>query len=153
MIFKSDKVQILQTLELVSLIVMISLTVKTLLLIAFAYKNYNPQEDKWPNWWMEYPMVSILSPCYNEGVTLTNCIEGFLNQTYPNLEVIIINDGSTDNTKEIGEQLASKYPNMVRFLDKKNGGKAVALNYGIKYARGEILICIDADSVFQNDTV
>ncbi len=145
--------QILPAIELIAVVFMGILTLKTLILVGFSYKSYTATQEDDKDKEFFYPLVSILSPCYNEGITLANCIKGFVNQTYQHMEVIIINDGSTDNTKEVAEKLAKEYPTMVRFLDKKNGGKATALNYGVQHARGEIVICIDADSIFQNDTV
>lgn len=98
------------------------------------------------------PVVSVIVPAYNEGLVLNNCIKSLLNQTYKNLEILIVDDGGTDNTKEIGESLSKKYKK-VSFLAKENGGKATALNYGISFSRGEIIVCIDADSIFAKDTV
>jgi peptidoglycan-N-acetylglucosamine deacetylase len=132
---------------------MLILTIKTMILLWFASKSYNLQKDKGEESSFHYPLVSILSPCYNEAATLANCIKGFANQTYPCLEVIIINDGSTDNTREVAQQLVAQYPTMVRLLDKENSGKAQSLNYGIHHAVGDIMICVDADSIFQKDTV
>ncbi len=99
------------------------------------------------------PFVSVLSPCYNEEKTLRNAVIGLVDQSYSNMEVIIIDDGSKDNTKEVGEALAKEYPNLVRFYRKKNGGKANALNYGLSKARGSIIVSMDADAIFERDTV
>ena len=107
--------QVLQIIELISLLFMAMLTAKTLVLIWFASKSYRSQQKKNLGRELVYPLVSILSPCYNEGITLRNCINGLVTQSYSNLEIIIINDGSTDNTKQIGEQLANEYPTKVKF--------------------------------------
>jgi peptidoglycan-N-acetylglucosamine deacetylase len=98
------------------------------------------------------PKTSILVPCYNEEKTLGNCIESLLSQNYPDYEIVIINDGSTDNTDKVAKGYALKNQK-VRYLEKENGGKAKALNHGIKHAKGEIIISIDADSVFLPNTV
>jgi peptidoglycan-N-acetylglucosamine deacetylase len=99
------------------------------------------------------PLVSILVPCYNEGKVLDNCVKSLIEQDYPNFEIIIINDGSTDDSLEVARRLAKKHRPIIHVSDKKNGGKASALNRGIERARGEIVVCIDADSMFLKDTV
>lgn len=98
------------------------------------------------------PLVSIIVPCYNEGVTLENCITSLMAQDYKNIEIVIVDDGSTDNTKSVGGKI-SRREKKVRFFSKKNGGKASALNYGISRSTGSVVISIDADSMFLNTTV
>lgn len=98
------------------------------------------------------PSVSILVPAYNEELVLENCVESLLHIDYPDFEIVIIDDGSSDNTKEIGQKLAKKYPN-VAFYSKQNGGKANALNFGIEQSKNEIVVCIDADSIFKHDAI
>lgn len=98
------------------------------------------------------PLVSIIVPSYNEGPTLLNCINSLLAQSYKHAEIIIVNDGSTDNTLQVADRLARRYRN-IRVIDKPNGGKASALNAGIAVAYGPIVVCIDADSMFLADTV
>jgi peptidoglycan-N-acetylglucosamine deacetylase len=100
-----------------------------------------------------HPLVTVMSPCYNEGPTLKNAIESLMKQTYENIEIIIVDDGSKDNTKQVGEAMAKKYPKKVRFFSKPNGGKASALNLAIAKAKGEILLSMDADAVFAPDTI
>jgi poly-beta-1,6 N-acetyl-D-glucosamine synthase len=99
------------------------------------------------------PLVSIIVPSYNEGMTLANCIDSLARQTYPDCEVIIVNDGSTDDTLSVARQMTRRHSPLIRVIDKKNGGKATALNSGIARANGEIIICVDADSIFMEDTV
>ena len=129
------------------------LTLKTMVLVTFSYKSYRKTPEKPKSAKQDQPFVSILSPCYNEGPTLVNCIVGLVNQSYKNMEVLIINDGSTDDTKAVAEKLALQYPRVVRLLNIPNGGKAKALNYGLKHAKGEIVVCIDGDTIFREDTV
>jgi peptidoglycan-N-acetylglucosamine deacetylase len=97
--------------------------------------------------------VTAIIPCYNEGLTLENAAKSMMASSYKNLEVIVVSDGSTDDTNKIGRRLAAQYGPRLVFLEKPNGGKASALNLGIKHASGEIIICMDADSVFAKDTV
>lgn len=97
-------------------------------------------------------MVSIIVPCHNEEMTLENSIRGLLRQTYPNYEIIIVSDGSTDKTLSIARRLKRDHPN-IRVYSKKQAGKALALNYGITRAKGAIVVSMDADSIFLRDTV
>lgn len=138
--------------QAVAIAVLAFLTLKTLTLVLFAYKSYDRQSKKKGKNDAYRPLVSILAPCYNEGLTLTNCIKGLVDQTYENIEILIINDGSTDNTQKVAEGLALQYPK-IRVMSKKNGGKASALNYGLEYALGEIVVCIDGDTIFKRDAV
>lgn len=101
----------------------------------------------------EQPMlVSIIVPSYNEEATLENSVKGLLAQTYHHCEIVIVNDGSTDNTLKIARAIARKN-RKVRVFNRKNAGKAAALNYGIKKAWGSIIVCMDADSIFRIDTI
>ena len=99
------------------------------------------------------PFVSIIIPCFNEELTIKNCVNSLIRQSYTYFEIIIVDDGSSDNTKELGKELANKYPKKVFFYSKSNGGKASALNYGIMRASGEIVVSMDADSIFLRDTL
>jgi poly-beta-1,6 N-acetyl-D-glucosamine synthase len=99
------------------------------------------------------PFVSVIVPAYNEGLTLGNCITSLSHQTYKNYEIIIVNDGSTDDTLSVARRLARIHKPLVKVVNKRNGGKASALNRGVAKAQGEIVICIDADSMFLKDTV
>lgn len=99
------------------------------------------------------PFVSIIVPCYNEGVTLENCVNSLMEQSYRKFEIILVDDGSTDDTPDICRKLATRLHKRVFYFSKPNGGKASALNYGICRAEGEIVVCIDADSVFAKTTL
>jgi poly-beta-1,6 N-acetyl-D-glucosamine synthase len=90
-----------------------------------------------------YPSVSVLVPAYNEEKVIARTIEGLLETEYPNKEIIVIDDGSKDKTLEI----ANQYKHQVKVLHKENSGKASALNYGIAFAKGEIIVIVDADTI------
>jgi len=98
------------------------------------------------------PLVSVVIPAYNEEVTAPRTVRTLLQSEYPHLEIIFVDDGSTDRTYDEVRQTFSEYPN-VRVLTKPNGGKASALNHGIAAARGELLLCIDADTQLKPDAV
>lgn len=95
------------------------------------------------------PLVSIVVPAYNEGRVVTNCVESVLAAPYPRKEVILVDDGSTDDTLAILE----RYSDRATVISRPNGGKAAALNTGIAHARGEILFFVDADGVFTDATI
>ena len=81
------------------------------------------------------PLVSIIIPVYNGSDFLRQAVNSALGQTYTNIEVIIVNDGSNDNGKT--EEVALSYGKRVRYLCKENGGVASALNFGISQMKGE----------------
>ncbi|VEI13003.1 glycosyltransferase [Trueperella bialowiezensis] len=95
------------------------------------------------------PKVSVIIPAYNEAVVLRPCLDSILECEYENLELIVVNDGSTDDTAEI----LAGYENRAIIINKPNGGKGSALNEGIRHATGEILVFVDADGVFTKHTI
>ena len=117
------------------------------------------RERKWP-WGKDVPppeldgnpLISILIPCYNEGINARETIEAALAQRYRNIEVIAINDGSADDTAEVLDQLASEYPKLRVIHLAENQGKAVALRTGAAAARSDLLVCIDGDALLDRDT-
>ncbi len=101
----------------------------------------------------ETPFVSVLVPCYNEEDTIENTVKELSALEYPDYEIIVINDGSSDRTSEIVRSIADKYPRM-RFIDlKENCGKANALYLGLIAAKGEILVGVDSDSYIMPDAL
>ena len=95
----------------------------------------------------EYPPISILIPCYNEGANVRETIDILLHQKYPHYEIIAINDGSKDNTLEILQELAEQHPKLRIVNLHTNQGKAMGLRAGALIANSEILICIDGDAL------
>jgi len=92
-------------------------------------------------------------PAYREEKVTLRTIETLIAQEYPGeLEVVVVDDGSPDDTYEVARAAYGDHPK-VRVYRKANGGKASALNYGLAYASGEIVICLDADTLFAPDTV
>ena len=97
-----------------------------------------------------FPALTFLVPAYNEEKNIGKCLNGLLSLDYPKdkLKIIVINDGSKDRTGQIAESF-KKFGVMV--LNKENGGKAVALNYGMDYVKTDLVGCMDADSVPERD--
>lgn len=91
----------------------------------------------------ELPMVSVIIPAYNEEKTIAKTIRSVSESNYPKFEIIIIDDGSKDNTLKIAKKFEGKN---ITVFHKENGGKGTALNFGIKKAKGEIIFTIDADT-------
>lgn len=96
-----------------------------------------------------FPLVSILINNYNYGCFIAEAIESALNQTYPHVEVIVVDDGSTDNSHEI----IKKYEGKIIPILKENGGQASAFNVGFAASRGEIICFLDADDLFVPEKV
>jgi len=96
--------------------------------------------------------VSVIVPAYNEEVNAIKTIENLLQQDYEDLEIVFVNDGSTDNTFE---KVANAFLNnsKIKVLTKPNGGKASALNFGIANSVGDYLVCIDADTQLMPDAI
>lgn len=90
-----------------------------------------------------YPKISVIIPAYNEEKVIANTIEGLLETKYPKKEIIFVDDGSKDKTLKI----ANQYKDKIKVLHKENGGKATAINYGVLYSTGEIIVIVDADTI------
>ncbi len=90
-------------------------------------------------------MISVVIPAYNRGLMIRHALESVLNQTFPDWEAVVVNDGSTDNTGQVAEQYAAKDPR-IRFLqhDRRKGAQA-ARNTGVRAARGKWIAFLDSD--------
>ena len=97
----------------------------------------------------EKNLVSIIMPAYNSEKYISSAIESVLNQTYTNFELIVVNDGSTDNTIDI----LKKYSDRIICISQRNKGAAFARNNGILAARGEYISFLDSDDIWPNDTL
>lgn len=100
------------------------------------------------------PMISLVVPAYNEGVVIQAAIRSLLLLDYPNYEILVIDDGSTDDTYEKAIAVAQEQDKIpVRVITKRNGGKAEALNTGMSVARGEFILNMDGDSKLSSNTL
>ncbi len=97
--------------------------------------------------------VSIIVPVYNVEKYLKKCLDSLVKQTFKNLEIIVVNDGSIDNSQAIIDSYQKKYPNLIKSFNKKNGGLSDARNFGIKKARGKYLMFVDSDDYVTDDMV
>ncbi len=105
-----------------------------------------------------FPFVSIIVPVYNEEKVVIDSVKSLLDLNYTNYEIIIVNDGSTDRTREVAETLVGYQKGQhgdvkVSLIDKPNGGKSQALNAGIKHSKAEIVLCMDGDSQLSPDSI
>ena len=89
-------------------------------------------------------LISVVLPIYNVDKYLTKCIETVINQTYKDIEIILVDDGSTDNSSTICDTFKEK-DNRIKVIHKKNGGLSDARNIGLKNAHGRYICFIDSD--------
>ena len=98
--------------------------------------------------------VSIIVPAYNEGKLLRSTIASLMTMDYPEYEIVIVDDGSTDDTREIARELVGEFGHVrVKLVEKPNGGKATALNAGIQVADYDFVLNVDGDSQLSPDTL
>lgn len=93
-----------------------------------------------------HPLISIVTPSYNQAPFLAETLQSLVDQNYPNLEVIIQDDRSTDNSVEVAQDFINRYPHTFQLhIAEKNSGQAVAINTGFARAKGEILAFLNSD--------
>lgn len=93
-----------------------------------------------------YPLISIIIPTFNRASILSKSIESAINQTYPNKEIFVVDDGSTDETKD----LVSSYAG-IHYIYKENGGQATARNAALKISKGDYIASLDSDDIWNPD--
>ncbi len=97
-----------------------------------------------------FPSLTVLIPAYNEEKVIRRTLESVLEASYPDKEIIVVDDGSKDMTYRIAQDFISQG---VKVIHRPNGGKATALNHGLLFARGEIIVIVDADSQICKNTL
>lgn len=99
---------------------------------------------------MRKPLVTIIIPVYNSELYLKKCIDNILKQTYDNLQIIFVNDGSTDASYELCKQVSDS---RVEVYSKENGGASSARNFGLKYRKGKYILFVDSDDYLREDAI
>ncbi len=99
---------------------------------------------------MDKPLISVIVPVYNILEYLPRCVQSLRSQTYPNLEILLVDDGSTDGTGALCDELARE-DGRIRVFHKQNGGSSSARNLGIEMAAGELLGFVDSDDYVEPD--
>lgn len=100
----------------------------------------------------ETPLVSIVIPCYNGSSTVVDAIQSALDQTYENIEIIVVDDGSTDNSNDIIREIETVEPK-ISLYHQENRGLSAARNYGLSYTNGEYVVFLDADDKLKDSYV
>ena len=98
------------------------------------------------------PLISVIIPAYNAEKTIAKCLDSILSQSYVNIEIILINDGSSDNTLQLAETYA-KIDQRVKIFTQVNQGVSKARNFGLEKASGLYMCCLDSDDIVKNDYV
>lgn len=125
---------------------------RTIAISLLAYFQLRRQKRTVKTALLNAPLVSIIVPAYNEEVTAIKTVETLLKSTYPNFEIIFVDDGSKDETYKRVMAAFAEVPK-VRVFTKANGGKSSALNFGIDKSQAQFIVCIDADTQLRNDAV
>ncbi|HET7059884.1 MAG TPA: glycosyltransferase [Candidatus Saccharimonadales bacterium] len=105
------------------------------------------------------PLVSVVVPAWNEEVGIIGTVQSLINNTYDNLEIIVVNDGSDDQSDAVVRRFLlhdlkkDGSPKRIRYFYQPNGGKGSALNTGVEQANGDILVTMDADSIFEPNAI
>ena len=102
---------------------------------------------------MHNKKVSIIVPVYNVEQYVEKCILSILNQSYRNIEVIIVDDGSTDDSYNVCTNLQKESPNKIKLFKKENGGLSSARNFGLSQAKGEYISFVDSDDIISQDFI
>ena len=95
------------------------------------------------------PKVSVIVPIYNVEKYLKKCVDSLVSQTLEDIEIILVDDGSTDNCGKIAKEYEEKYPKKVKYYKKENGGLSDARNYGLSYAIGDYIAFLDSDDYIE----
>jgi poly-beta-1,6-N-acetyl-D-glucosamine synthase len=133
---------------------LVLLIVRYILLLWFGYLHHIESRRRGEDQAMPEPPVTIVVPVYNEDAVIVPALRSLLGLRYPALEIIVVDDGSTDHTLERAAALEGRYgATTLRVVSKRNGGKASALNAGIAVARHDYVLCMDGDSRLDPGTI
>ncbi|WP_211879643.1 bifunctional polysaccharide deacetylase/glycosyltransferase family 2 protein [Pseudarthrobacter albicanus] len=131
-----------------------SLTTLTFLYVVLALINNSRQRKRL---WdaieeKDWPFVSVVLPVFNEELVVAKTLDALRASDYPRMEVVAINDGSTDDTLAVLIGYARTWPEL-RVIDQPNGGKSAASNHGIAQSRGDVVVTLDGDTLFEPQTI
>ncbi|MFQ5529368.1 MAG: glycosyltransferase family 2 protein, partial [Gemmatimonadota bacterium] len=149
-----DQVRVfLMRLVLISLVIFLGiLLVRYFTLLWFGFMQHTERDIEGVDEG-ELPPVSVIVPAYNEGAVIAAALESLLALDYPTYEVIVVDDGSSDDTLDVASGFEGHEAVPVRVFSTPNAGKATALNLGIANARHPFLFCMDSDSTVEPDTL
>jgi biofilm PGA synthesis N-glycosyltransferase PgaC len=103
---------------------------------------------------ISYPLLTIIVPAYNEDSGIQRTLDSLIEADYPHKQIIVVDDGSTDQTYEIASMYVNKSSRCtILVIRKRNGGKSSALNYALRFSKGEIVVIIDADSIIEKNAL
>lgn len=95
--------------------------------------------------------VSIIVPVYNVQDYIEKCLDSLVYQTLEDIEIIVVNDGATDESRIVIQKYINKYPEKIVYVEKENGGLSDARNYGMQYAKGEYIAFVDSDDYVEKN--
>lgn len=95
--------------------------------------------------------LSVIIPVYNTEKYLKKCLDSLVNQTYKNIEIVIINDGSPDNSDKIIKKYKKEYPKIINYITQDNHGQSYARNVGIEKSTGDLITFVDSDDYIENN--
>ena len=95
--------------------------------------------------------VSVIVPVYNVEKFIDKCLNSLVKQSLKEIEIIVVNDGTKDNSQKIIDKYVKKYPDKIKSYIKENGGQGSARNYGLKKASGEYIGYVDSDDFVEKD--
>ena len=127
--------------------------IRHLILLVSAYFGWTHSVRRQPKS-STMPFVSVLLPAFNEAERITKTLDSILASTYPHFEIIVVDDGSTDQTLQVASSFAGERNGVrVRVFHKANGGKSTALNLGFRESHGALVMCVDADSRLERNAI
>jgi cellulose synthase/poly-beta-1,6-N-acetylglucosamine synthase-like glycosyltransferase/peptidoglycan/xylan/chitin deacetylase (PgdA/CDA1 family) len=137
---------LVNVLKIAFVVLVVLALVRTLLLVLLAHRHHRAPlvaVARRPKYW---PAVSVVVPAYNEELGIAATVRSLVASGYPDLDIVVVDDGSTDRTAEVVAGLGLP---QVRLIRQTNAGKPAALNAGIQLARHDIVVLVDADTVFE----
>lgn len=126
----------------------LSMFFQVLMIVSFFENRKKIDEEEFDHVITNFPTITVAVPCWNEEKTLPGTLDSLIALDYPKdkMRIIVVNDGSTDNTLAIAQEYEARYPGLIQAVDKENGGKHTAVNLALKQTTTDLFGCLDADS-------